>query len=162
MKRLAVIAAVTVALLVVGLTSAVATTLVTSATIKDHTIKNVDIASGAVDSRVVKDKSIALRDLSTRARPAWAHVNSDGSVARSSGGVTSASLGIDGQYSVNFGRDVSKCSYVGTIDSGAGGNEGEVNVAPRLGNAKAVFVQTVTLTPSPADADLPFYLVVFC
>jgi hypothetical protein len=162
MKRLSVVAAVTVALLAVGLGSAVATTLVTSTTIEDHTIKNVDISSGAVDSRVVKDKSIVSVDLAAKARPAWAHVNSDGSLARSSGGVNSASLGADGQYSVNFGRDVSNCAYVGSIDSGAGGNEGEVNVAPRFGNAKAVFVQTVTLTPSPVDADLPFYLVVFC
>ena len=93
MKRVSVVLAVVVALFVVGLSSAVATTLVTSAGIKDHTIKNVDIASGAVDSRVVKDKSIVSADLAPKARAAWAHIKADGTLARSSGGVTSASLG---------------------------------------------------------------------
>ena len=160
-KRLLLILAVIAALLVVGLGSAVATTLVTSATIKDHTIKNVDIASAAVDSRVVKDKSIVSADLTPKARAAWAHVNADGTLARSSGGVTSASLGVDGQYSVNFGRDVSNCAYVATIDYGDSANEGEVSVSPRDGNVKAVFVQTFLFTPA-MDADLPFYLAVFC
>jgi hypothetical protein len=161
MKRLCVVLAVVAALLVAGLGSAVATTLVTSAGIKDHTIKNVDIASGAVDSRVVKDKSIVSADLAPKARTAWAHVNGDGTLARSSGGVNTASLGVDGQYSVNFGRDVSNCAYIATIDYGDSANEGEVSVSPRDGNVKAVFVQTFLFTPA-MDADLPFYLAVFC
>jgi hypothetical protein len=161
MKRLCVVLAVVAALLVAGLGSAVATTLVTSAGIKDHTIKNVDIASGAVDSRVVKDKSIVTADLAPKARAAWAHVNGDGTLARSSGGVTSASLGVDGQYSVNFGRDVSNCAYVATIDYSDSANEGEVSVSPRDGTVNAVFVQTFPFSPA-MDADLPFYLAVFC
>jgi len=161
MKRVSVVLAVLAALLVAGLSSAVATTLVTSTTIKDETIKNVDIASGAVDSRVVKDKSLTLGDLAVKARPAWAHVNANGNLARSSGGVTSAALGVDGQYSVNFGRDVSNCAYVATIDYGESANEGEVSVSPRDGNVKAVFVQTFLFTPA-MDADQPFYLAVFC
>jgi hypothetical protein len=161
MKRVFLVLAVVVALLVVGLGSAVATTLVTSATIKDHTIKNVDIASDAVDSRVVKNKSLALGDLAVKARPAWAHVDVDGTLLRSSGGVTSASLGVDGQYSVDFGRDVSQCAYLATIDYSAGGYEGEVSLAPRESNVKAVFVQTYIFDPG-MDADMPFYLAVFC
>jgi hypothetical protein len=161
MKRVSIVLAVVVALLVVGFSSAVATTLVTSATIKDHTIKNVDLASGAVDSRVVKDKSIVSADLAPKARAAWAHVNADGTLARSSGGVTSASLGVDGQYSVNFGRAVSQCAYVATIDYGTGGYEGEISVAPREGNVNAVFAQTFIFDPG-MDANMPFYLAVFC
>jgi hypothetical protein len=162
MKRVFVVLAVIAALMIVGLGTAVATTLVTSAAIQDHTIRNVDISSAAVDGRVVKDKSISSADLAPKARASWARVSASGTVVRSSGGVSASSLGIDGQYSVNFGRDVSKCAYSGTIDSGAIGNEGQVNATPRAGNARAVFVQTVTLTPSPVDADLPFYLAVFC
>jgi hypothetical protein len=161
MRQISVLLAVVAALLVAGLGSAVATTLVTSATIKDHTIKNVDLASGGVDSRVVKDKSIQSSDLAPKARAAWAHVNADGTLARSSGGVTSASLGVDGQYSVNFGRDVSKCAYVATIDYSAGGYEGEISLAPREGNVKAVFAQTYLFDPG-MDANMPFYLAVFC
>jgi hypothetical protein len=161
MKRVSVVLAVVVALFVVGLSSAVATTLVTSAGIKDHTIKNVDIASGAVDSRVVKDKSIVSADLAPKARAAWAHINADGTLARSSGGVTSASLGVDGQYSINFGRDVSKCAYVATIDYSTGGYEGEISVAPREGSVNAVFAQTYIFDLG-MDANMPFYLAVFC
>ena len=162
MKRVSVVLAVVVTLLVVGLSSAVATTLVTSAGIRDHTIKNVDIASGAVDSRVVKDKSIVSGDLAPKARAAWAHINADGTLARSSGGVTSASLGVDGQYSVNFARDVSNCAYVATIDYSTGGYEGEVSVAPGEDSLKAVFVQTFLFGSPGMDADMPFYLAVFC
>ena len=161
MKRVSVVLAVVVELFVVGLSSADATTLVTSAGIKDHTIKNVDIASSAVDSRVVKDKSIVSADLAPKARAAWAHINADGTLARSSGGVTSASLGVDRQYSINFGRDGSKCAYVATIDYGDSANEGEVSVAPSDGNTKAVFVQTYLFSPA-MDANMPFYLAVFC
>ena len=161
MKRLAVVLAIIAALLIAGLGSAVATTLVTSAGIKDKTIQNRDMASGAVDSRVVKDKSIASVDLAPKARAAWAHVNADGTLARSSGGVTSASLGVDGQYSVNFGRNVSQCAYVATIDFGDSANEGEVSVAPSDSSVNAVFVQTFLFSPA-MDADMPFYLAVFC
>jgi hypothetical protein len=161
MKRVSVVLAVVAALLVAGLGSAVATTLVTSAGIKDHTIKNVDIASGAVDSRVVKDKSIVAADLAPKARAAWAHVNGDGTLARGSGGVTSSTLGSDGAYSVNFGRDVSKCAYVGSID-GSGGAEGEVSVGPSEATVNAVFVQTFIFGNPGSDADMPFYLAVFC
>jgi hypothetical protein len=161
MKRVSVVLAVVAALLVVGLGSAVATTLVTSAAIKDKTIQNVDIASSAINSRVVRDKSIVSADLAPNARAAWAHLNADGTLAGSSGGVSAASLGVDGQYSVNFGRNVSECAYVATIDYGDSANEGEVSVAPSDSSTNAVFVQTFLFSPA-MDADMPFYLAVFC
>ena len=102
-----------------------------------------------------------ISGLLPQVRPTWAHVNANGTLAGSSGGVTSASLGVDGQYSVNFGRNVSQCAYVATIDFGDSANEGEVSVSPRDGNAKAVFVQTFLFSPA-MDADMPFYLAVFC
>jgi hypothetical protein len=160
-KGVAVVAAVVASLLVFGAGAGVATTLITSAMIKDHTIKNADLADGAVNSRVVANGSLGSRDLAPKARPAWAVVNADGTLARSSGGVTSASLGVDGQFAVNFARDVSHCAYVGTIDYSAGGYEGELSATPRDGNVNAVFVQTYVFNPG-MDANLPFHLVVFC
>jgi hypothetical protein len=165
MKSLAVIAAVVAALLVFGAGAGVATTLITSAMIKDHTIKNADIADDAVNGRVVKNGALAASDLSGSAKDAlgqmWAVVNADGTLARGRGAAWSDSLGVDGQYEVVFNRDVSHCAYVATIDYSAGGYEGEVSLAPREGNAKAVFVQTYVFNPG-MDADLPFHLVVFC
>jgi hypothetical protein len=165
MKGIAVVAAVAVSLLVFGVGAGVATTLITSAMIKDKTIKNVDIADGAVNSRVVKNGSLGAGDLSATARVSlgqqWAVVNADGTLARSSGGVTSASLGVDGQYTVNFGRNVSNCAYAGTIDATESIFEGEISVTEDFDNAEAVFVQTYLFSPA-GDANLPFNLAVFC
>jgi hypothetical protein len=165
LKGLAVVVAVVAALLVFGLGSAVATTLITSATIKNYTIKNVDIATGAVNSRVVANGSIASGDLSATARGSlgqlWAVVNADGTLARGRGATSAASLGVDGQYEVVFNRSVSSCAFVATIDSSASGYEGEISVTGREGNANAVFAQTYLFDP-PGDANLPFDLAVFC
>jgi hypothetical protein len=168
MKGFAVILAVVAALLVAGLGSAVATTLITSAMIKDHTIKNVDIADNAVNGRVVANGSLAAGDLSAAAKrslgQAWAVVKQDGSLARGTAGTTSASLGVDGQYEVDFGRDVSACAYDATVgghDSSTSGFVGEISVAPRDGDASAVFVQTFDVSTG-VEANLPFHLVAFC
>jgi hypothetical protein len=143
----------------------VATTLITSAMIKDRTIKNADLANRAVNSRVVANGSLSNTDLSSVTKrslgQSWAVVNADGTLARSTAGVTSSSLGVDGQYSVDFGRDVSECAYVGTIDYSVTGYEGEISVTPRSGEAKEVFVQTYLFSPAQ-DADMPFHLAVFC
>jgi hypothetical protein len=165
MKGVAAMVAVIVSLLVFGAGAGVATTLITSAMIKDKTIKNVDLADGAVNSRVLANGSLAAGDLSVAARRSlgqqWAVVNADGTLARSSGGVTSSSLGVDGQYTVDFGRNVSNCAFVGTIDATESIYEGEISVTEDIGNAEAVFVQTYLFSPA-GDANLPFNLAVFC
>lgn len=147
MKSFAAILAVIAALLVAGLGSAVAATLITSAMIKDHTIKNVDL-SGEV--------SKSLGQL-------WAVVNADGSLARDRGAKSAASLGVDGQYEVVFNRNVSACAYVATLGDATAstGAVGVVTVAPRDGNANAVFVQTFDVLTG-LEANLPFHLAVFC
>lgn len=44
----------------------------------------------------------------------WAVVNTDGTLARGSGAVSSSQLGTDGYYTVTFNRDVSACAYTAT------------------------------------------------
>jgi len=167
MKGFAVIVAVVAALLVFGLGSAVATTLVTSATIKNYTIKNVDIANGAVNGRVVKDGSLGSGDLSGAAKTSlgqlWAVVNANGTLARGRGATSVASLGVDGQYEVVFNRNVSSCAYAATLGDATAstGAVGVVTVAPREAKANAVFVQTFDVLTG-TEADLPFHLAVFC
>jgi hypothetical protein len=167
MKGFAVIVAVVAALLVFGLGSAVATTLITSATIKNYTIKNVDIANGAVNGRVVANGSIASADLSAAAQGSlgqvWAVVNADGTLARGRSATSAASLGVDGQYEVVFNRSVSSCAYAATLGDATAstGAEGVVTVAPRDGNVNAVFVQTFDVLTG-VEADVPFHLAVFC
>jgi hypothetical protein len=167
MKGIAVVAAVVVSLLVFGAGAGVATTLITSAMIKDKTIKNVDLADGAVNSRVVANGSLAAGDLSAATKSSlgqlWAVVNADGTLARGRGATSSDSLGVDGQYEVVFNRSVAACAYVATLGDATAstGAEGVVTVAPRDGNANAVFVQTFDVLTG-VEADLPFHLVVVC
>ena len=90
----------------------------------------------------------------------YAQVNGDGTLASSSGGVTSASLGT-GQYSVDFGRNVSACAFVATIgSSGTVVNTGMVSVSDRAGNSEAVYVRT--LNTAGVITDNAFQLVVVC
>jgi len=92
-------------------------------------------------------------------------VNVDGSLARGRGAVSSSQLGVDGQYEVVFNRDVSNCAYV------ASGGEATTfppddavvfTVAPRDGNANAVFVQEWDGVLGFDSYSSGFHLVVVC
>ena len=102
-------------------------------------------------------------DSSAFVRSLWAVVNANGSLARGRGAVSAASLGVDGQYQVVFDRNVAACAYVATLgDAGPStGAVGVVTVAPRAGNANAVFVQTYN-SETGVEVNLPFHLVAVC
>ncbi|MGH3051649.1 MAG: hypothetical protein ACRDM8_01655 [Gaiellaceae bacterium] len=102
-------------------------------------------------------------DSSAFAQGLWAVVNSNGSLARGRGAVSAASLGVDGQCQVVFDRNVAACAYVATLgDAGPStGAVGVVTVAPRDGNANAVFVQTYN-SETGVEVNLPFHLVAVC
>lgn len=92
----------------------------------------------------------------------WAVVNSDASVARSSGGVTSTANGT-GTYIVRFGFNVTQCAYVATIGlSGSVGSSapGSVTVVGRNGDANALYIQT--FDPSGTLTNLGFHVIVLC
>jgi hypothetical protein len=102
---------------------------------------------------------------STTAVSLTAVVNVDGSLARGRGVVSSAQLGVDGQYEVVFNRDVSNCAYV------ASGGEATTlppddavvfTVAPRDGNANAVFVQEWDGVLGRDSYSSGFHLMVVC
>ena len=102
---------------------------------------------------------------STTAVSLTAVVNVDGSLARGRGAVSSSQLGVDGQYEVVFNRDVSNCAYV------ASGGEATTfppddavvfTVAPRDGNANAVFVQEWDGVLGRDSYSSGFHLVVVC
>ena len=97
--------------------------------------------------------------------PMWAVVNVDGSLARGRSAVSSAQLGVDGQYEVVFNRDVSACAYV------ASGGEATPNspddavvftVAPRDSNPDAVFVQEWDGVLARDSYSSGFHLIVLC
>jgi hypothetical protein len=126
------------------------------ADIIDNTITTFDIATNAIDSDEVLDFGLSNEDIGVL----FAEVNADGTMANSSGGATSFSLGT-GFYEVDFGRDVSFCTAIATIGpAGPSSAAGEVSVADRSGNVNALFVDTNTSTG--AGANLPFRVVVVC
>lgn len=126
------------------------------ADIVDNTITTFDIATNAVDSDEVLDFGLSNEDIGVL----FAQVAADGTLDNSSGGVVAAKLGT-GLYEVDFGRDISNCAFTATIgSSGIASAAGQLNVADRLGNVEAVFVDTNDV--AGAGADRPFQLIVVC
>lgn len=111
------------------------------------------IANGAVTSTKIANGVVPT--------VMWAVINGNGTVARSTPGVTS-SEGDTGEYNVVFPRDVTQCVYTATIGQpGDGASQGEIDVASLSADVKGVYVETFTLG-IPAPEEKPFHLVVFC
>ena len=78
--------------------------------------RSQDLRDGAVTGAKIANGSVAEADLASAlaARlPAWAVVNSNGTLARSSGGITSQRTG-PGLYRVDLNRTVGTCAWTGT------------------------------------------------
>jgi hypothetical protein len=96
--------------------------------------------------------------------PLWAVVNLDGSLARGSAASSSA-LGVDGQYQVVFGRDVSNCAYVASGGEATALSPDDAvvfTVAPRESNTSAVFVQEWDGVLARDSYSSGFHLIVAC
>ena len=139
----------------------------TAADLRNSAVGTTEIADAAVHTRDVQNESLTgadVQDFSLTNQDVgvlFAEVNPDGTVANSSGGVTSVRVGATGSYEVDFARDVSSCTAVATVGpAGAGSALGELNVADRSGNPEAVFVDTNN--SDGLSADKPFRLVVVC
>jgi hypothetical protein len=85
----------------------------------------------------------------------WAVVNASGTTGNKSGVTSSVKLNT-GQYEVVFNRDVTACSYQGTMSS----SPGELYAQPRSGVPNGVFVGTYN--SAGAASDRAFHLAVFC
>jgi hypothetical protein len=79
-----------------------------------------------------------------------------------SAGTTSAGHVITGGYEILFNQDISNCVYLATIGNPGVGNppNGEIAVAQRTSNAKAVYVET--RNDAGTLTDTPFHLAVIC
>ena len=149
----------------------------TSADVLDETLTDADLASGSVGQLEIQTDGVAATEIQDNSIDSgevvdfqlsnqdvgvlFAQVNADGSLANSSGNVTSGRVGANGSYEVDFAWNIVSCAFVATVGpSGAGSAVGEVNVADRSGNAEAVFVDTNTSDGSLADK--PFSLIVVC
>jgi hypothetical protein len=178
----AVVAGMASAMVIGASGGAVSAALITSAQIQDNTIKSrdirnaaikaVDVAPNSIPGGDLKDGtvtgtdvgngSITPTDLSKAARTYWAVVNSDGTVARSSGGVTASDQGT-GSYEVVFPVNVTQCAYV--VSPGGSGSSGSpphvgVGSLGRFGNSNGIWVETWTEADAPVAAS--FHVIVDC
>jgi hypothetical protein len=103
-------------------------------------------------------------DSSAFARPLWAVVNANGSLARGVGAVSAGRVdGPTGTYAVVFNRAVTNCAYIGTIGlSGTVGSSppGEITVVRRFDNSAAVHVETHN--SAGLSADRGFHVSISC
>lgn len=94
----------------------------------------------------------------------WAVVNANGTIARSSGGVTLTSHTPGaGSYVINFGVNVTGCVYNATVGlSGSSGTSarGFTTVVGAAVSVNAVFVTTDDINGSAAERG--FHITVFC
>ncbi|WP_157544518.1 hypothetical protein [Nocardioides halotolerans] len=127
------------------------------AEIQTDGVAATEIADSSIDSGEIVDFGLTNQDIGVLT----AQVNADGTLANSSGGVSSISLGT-GTYEVDFGLNVSFCTPVVTQgEAGIGGAGGAVTAATdRSGNAEAFFVTTRDF--AGALANRAFHLVVVC
>jgi hypothetical protein len=127
------------------------------ADIVDNTITTFDIATNAIDSDEVLDFGLSNEDIGVL----FAQINAAGTVASSSGGVTSSKIST-GQYEVDYGRDVSSCAFVTTQgEATPGGAAGAIiGNTDRSGDANATFVTTRDAAGTLIDTS--FQQIVVC
>jgi hypothetical protein len=125
--------------------------------IKTDAVNATEIANNSIDSGEIVDFGLSNQDVGVE----FAQINADGTVANSSGGVTTVHIGA-GTYEVDFGHTISSCGFgVTQGEAGVGGAGGAITGATdRSGNAEAAFV--TTRTNANALADRAFQMIVVC
>ena len=151
--------------------------------IRSSAVGSSELQRNAVRSRGIRDRSIALRDISLAARtslrgaagapgakgdpgvPGVAYravVNSGGGIVRGNA-VTADHQGGSGRYSVAFDRDVSSCVATATLSDAQNGGTLETPPAGRI--TMGVDGGRIVVRTFAADAtaqDLPFSVLVAC
>lgn len=172
-----VVAGATV-LAVFGTGTAVAGGLITSAKIKDNTVKSIDVRNNTLKSVDVRDGALTGADLQDKSVTGadvadgslsnadvsvfYASVLDDGTVDRSSGGVTVVKAGA-GTYRVDFNRSVRDCAFTATVGNqwDAAHYEGEADVSSLIFVPDSIVVYTRT-AGTATEADLPFMVNAVC
>ncbi len=123
-------------------------------------------AAATAGSAANADNSGKLEGRSLRGIQQWVLVGSDGSVEKSSGGVTVVKLGANGRYRVSFASDVRECGLNANAGSTALGTDAS-NYAARFVNLahSSTGVNDVQVEVQHHDgvpANNPFYLTAQC
>jgi|tagenome__1003787_1003787.scaffolds.fasta_scaffold20604183_1 hypothetical protein len=128
-----------------------------SSEIKTDAVNATEVADDSIDAGEIVDFGLSNQDVGVL----FAQVNTDGTLANSSGGVTATRISA-GVYDVDFGINISNCAFTATQgEAGAGGAGGAImGATDRAGNPEAAFV--TTRSNANALTDHAFQLVVVC
>src|SRR5690554_5567361 len=133
----------------------------TGTEVKAGSLTGSHVEDGALTGADVEDGSLTAADLAIEARAVWAVVNSNGTLARGSEGV-SAELDTTGTYNVFFPIDVDQCAFSATVGNASSGvpAPGLITTTPLSVYKKAVYVKTYD--SSAVSSNRSFHLVVNC
>jgi hypothetical protein len=141
---------------------------VTTKKIKNNAVSSAKLQDNAVSSAKIQDGAVSRADQSSDQRTLWAAVQSNGTIADQSGGISVTALG-SGSYVIDFGEDVSgralmaagvkarNIADVNLCNGGAGVGSDCSPFAPN--DNQHVGVNTALAATTPATfTDLPFYV----
>lgn len=140
--------------------SKVANNSLTGAQINSSTLGTVPNATSAANAAALGGKSPNQVDM-------WAVVNSNGTIARSSGGVNGTQLSGTGNFELTFPINVSQCVY--NANGGASVSLSDpsvltssyIMVAPASGNPDSIVYKTVGSSGTAIGTE-PAYVTVHC
>jgi hypothetical protein len=133
----------------------------------DGAITTPKLGDGAVTGSKMSDGSVGESKLTGELAgriPVWAVVNANGTLARSTPGVTSSRINA-GNYRVNFGRDLNLCAFTGTQQNVTVSQLGFIGIQVDGQNANQLFVRTTnrpTTAVNNVSADRSFMVQVTC
>ena len=128
-----------------------------SSEIKTDAVNATEVADNSIDAGEIVDFGLSNEDIGVL----FAQVNADGTLANSSGGVTSNKIST-GQYEVDYGHTISSCAFVTTQgEATVGGAAGAIlGNTDRSGNVEATF--TTVHNTANALVDAAFQQIVVC
>jgi hypothetical protein len=148
--------------------------VITSGSIKNNTIRSVDVRNGGligkdmrgdgIGGRAVKESTLSTvpASLVTEGSTHFAVVNAGGQQVRARG-TTSSARTAEGRYQVIFNRDVRGCAYYATVGgptAAAPPDNGQITVSGLGSNVNGVDIRTTGANGN--DANKPFHLLVLC
>jgi hypothetical protein len=121
-----------------------------------------DLRDGVITSAKIANGSVSEADLASALAgrlPAWAVVGATGTLARSSGGITSTRLG-EGSYRVDLNRNVGQCAWTATVVVSSAADIGHIAAAIDPVDSERLVVSTTDELDTASDRD--FNLQVTC
>ncbi len=151
-----------------GVSYGLATGAINGREVKNRSLTGKDLRTGTVGSRVVKESSLGpvpSAGIAFQAAGAthFAAVSTEGGTLQRRGVLSSFKIGDDGDYQVVFDKLITNCAYTATIASETGVSSalrGQIGVGLAASDNRALVVQTTNAQGSPAKR--PFHVAVFC